>query len=362
MEFNENKISIIDGLLKKEGKYCLFISNRVEYLNIVNYFDKLSERFCFWSIESIKKFNNAENAVLVAYLQFLPLNPFSENPLSNLKDKKNILFLISIDEYKLRQSYLSQFSVRFLNTVDHNNSLFVVTSQRSGSTMLSEQISSSQLLGYPIELVHLLISNYQYYKLCDQEVLLKSLIERSISINGLFSTKIMVNEISQFRKLYPTIYDYFTRDLSRSFFIFLKRSNLIEQSFSYYHAIESNIWHSTQLIGSTINPRFKVHGDKKVSPKKITYNHAKIIKNISYFKRCRIMLQLIEESVSNKISLKYENITKNTSWISNVLSYFDMPVNNEIAFKTTFSRTFRLRKLSWKILYYFYEYTAFRRS
>ena len=310
MEFNENKVSIIEGLLSKKGKYCIFISNRIEYLNIVNYFDKSSEKFCFWSIVSIKKFNKAENAVLVAYLQFLPLNPFSENPLSYLKDKKNILFLISIDEFKLRQSYLSQFSVRFLNTVTHNNSLFIITSQRSGSTMLSEQISSTQLLGHPIELVHLLISNYQYYKLCNQEDLLKSLIERSITINGLFSTKIMVNEISQFRKLYPIIYDYFLHDLSRSFFIFLKRSNLIEQSFSYYHAIESNIWHSTQLIGSTINPRFKVHEDKKLSPKKITYNHAKIKKNISYFKRCRTMLRLIEKSVSNNISLKYENITK----------------------------------------------------
>ena len=61
------------------------------------------------------------------------------------------------------------------------------------------------------------------------------------------------------------------------------------------------------------------------------------------------MLRLIE-SVSNNISLKYENITKNTSWISNVLSYFDIPVNNDIVLKTTFSRTFRLRKLSWKIL------------
>lgn len=362
MEFNENKVTIIERLLKKKGKYCMFISNRVEYLNIVSCFDKSSERFCFWSIESIKKFNDAENAVLVAYLQFLPLNPFSENPLSNLKDKKNILFLISIDEFKLRQSYLFQFSVRFLNTVVHNNSLFIITSQRSGSTMLSEQISSSQLLGHPIELVHLLISNYQCYKLCDHEVLLKSLIERSITINGLFSTKIMVNEISQFRKLYPVIYDYFIGDLNRSFCIFLERRNLIEQSFSYYHAIESNIWHSSQLIGSTINPRFKIHDDKKVSPVMITYNHTKIKKNISYFMKCRIMLRLIEESVSNKITLKYEDIIKDTSWISNVLSFFDIPVNNEIVLKTTFSRTFRLRKLSWKILYYFYEYTAFRRS
>tara|TARA_B100001248_G_C27391904_1_gene462903 strand:- start:1452 stop:2540 length:1089 start_codon:yes stop_codon:yes gene_type:complete len=362
MEFNENKVIVIEGLLKKKGKYCIFISNRVEYLNIVNYFDKACERFCFWSIESIKKFNNAENAVLVSYLQFLPLNPFSDNPLSNLKDKENILFLISIDEFKLRQSYLSQFSVRFLNTVVHNNSLFVITSQRSGSTMLTEQISSSQLLGHPIELVHLLISNYQHYKLCDHKVLLKSLIERSITINGIFSTKIMVNEIYQFRKLYPIIYDYFICDLSRSFFIFLRRKSLIEQSFSYYHAIKSNIWHSTQLIGSTNNPRFTVHGDQKVSPQKVTYNHAKIQKYISYFKRCRIMLRLIEDSVGNKISLNYEDVIKDTTWFSNVLSYFDIPVNKKIILKTTFSRTFRLRKLSWKILYYFYEYTAFRRS
>ena len=39
----------------------------------------------------------------------------------------------------------------------HKKSLIIFTSQRSGSTMLAEKISSTRELGHPFELVHLLI-------------------------------------------------------------------------------------------------------------------------------------------------------------------------------------------------------------
>ena len=183
-------------------------------------------------------------------MQFLPLNPFIKNPLQYLDDKKNITFFTTQDEFRLRESFFNGLVLKFFKSNIHKKSLIIITTQRTGSTMLAERISTTRKLGHPLELVHLLISNHENYKDCDHDILRRTLIERSITNNGVFAVKVMINELSQFRKIFPSIYQYFINRINQSGFIFLYRKNLIAQALSYLHASESNIWHSSQIVGN----------------------------------------------------------------------------------------------------------------
>jgi len=362
MELISNKIHKIKALLSKGEKSCLLLSNRIEYLDIRKYFDENPTMdFYFWSIDSVKEFNHQNRGVLIAYMQFLPLNPFIENPLQYLSDKKNITFFITEDEFQLRKSFFNGLSLNFYKANLHKKSLIIFTTQRTGSTMIAEQISSTRELGHPLELVHLLISNLKDYKDCDHENLRKTLIERSITSNGVFAVKVMINELSQFRKTFPSIYDYFKVRMNQSGFLFLYRKNLIAQALSYLHATESNIWHSSQIVGNKINPRFLVHNNLQVRPKSIPYNHHKVKKYITYFKRYKSILKLLSNQVKVKLILNYEKLCSPKNYLADIYFLIDVKKSSRTCNKGTFRKAFRLRKTYWKILYYIYEFKTFYR-
>ena len=228
--------------------------------------------------------------------------------------------------------------------------------------MLAEKISSTRELGHPFELVHLLISNLDKYKDCDHEILRRTLIERSITSNGVFAVKVMINEFSQLRKNFPSIYIYFKTRMNRSVFLFLYRNNIIAQSLSYHHATESNIWHSSQIVGNKINPRFLVHSKLQVKPSYIPYNHRKVKKYIRYFERYKEVLHKISIQVNKKIILNYENISINSNYITEIYRLIKISKNHCINNKSSFHKTFRFRKNCWKLLYYIHEFKTFYRS
>lgn len=362
MELISNKIHKIKALLSKGEKSCLLLSNRIEYLDIIKYFDENPTiDFYFWNIDSVKKFNNQNRGVLIAYMQFLPLNPFVKNPLQYLLDKKNVTFFITEDEFQLRKSFFNGLSLNFYKANLHRKSLIIFTTQRTGSTMIAEQISSTRELGHPLELVHLLITNLDHYKNCDHDNLRRSLIERSTTYNGVFAVKVMINELRQFRKTFPSIYDYFKTRVNQSGFVFLYRKNLIAQALSYLHASESNIWHSSQIVGNKINPRFLVHDNFQFRPKSIPYNHLKVKKYITYFKRYKRILMLLSNQVTKKLILNYEKICSRNNFISEIYLLIDLKKSSRMCDQGTFRKTFRFRKAYWKILYYIHEFKSFYR-
>ena len=111
MEYISNKIHKIKVLLSRGEKFCSLLSNRLEYLDTVKYFQEYPTKDYFWNVDSVKKFNNKTRGVLVAYMQFLPLNPFIASPLQYLEDKKNITFFTTKDEFQLREPFFNDLSL-----------------------------------------------------------------------------------------------------------------------------------------------------------------------------------------------------------------------------------------------------------
>ena len=323
MTFNTCKKDIINNCLTTEDKACLMITNRAEYLDLVKTFFEQEDNVFIWNKSSIYKFNEVSSGVLIAFLPIRFLDPFKENPLSLLKSMTNITFFISKHEYMLRVDYLNGFKLKFFKTKSHFKNLIIFSNQRSGSTMFTEELSSTNLLGHPTELVHSLIVHYNEYASCNHMLLLESLIQRSVSKNGIFSVKVMMNQFTQFRKLYPSIYRYFTSRMEDCFFIFFIRNNYILQALSYHHAIESDIWHSYFKKDELTKEIAPITNEKKLLSSNIQYDHLKIKNYVKYFRGYNVYLKVLSKNIESKSIIFYEDyIKERTFYIMQILNKF----------------------------------------
>ena len=355
MTFNTCKKDIINNCLKAEGKVCLMITNRAEYLDLVKAFYEQEDNVFIWNKSSIYKFNEVLSGVLIAFLPIRFLDPFKENPLSLLKSTIKITFFISKHEYMLREDYLDGYKLKFFKTKPHFKNLIIFSNQRSGSTMFTEELSSTNLLGHPTELVHSLIVHYNEYSSCNHLLLLESLIQRSVSKNGIFSVKVMMNQFTQFRKLYPSIYKYFTARLDDCYFIFFIRNKNILQALSYHHAIESDIWHKYFKKDELTRSIAPITNEAMLLNSNIKYDHSKVRNYVKYFRGYNIYLKVLSKNIESKTIIFYEDyIKEKTFYIMQILNIFGFS-SDQISVHCSVRKSFKIKKLLWRILYYYNE-------
>jgi LPS sulfotransferase NodH len=138
-----------------------------------------------------------------------------------------------------------------------NNALVILTTQRSGSAMLCEDISKLGVFGTPNE--HFVDIYYKLKGKTGKELWDHFSSNGNLYNSDYYSVKLMFNYLPEFGYwisdrtiLGSSKNNEINRELSIKFFlekfknvtfIYLKRKNKFEQAVSHYKAIKTNIWH-----------------------------------------------------------------------------------------------------------------------
>jgi len=139
-------------------------------------------------------------------------------------------------------------------------SYVIATSPRTGSTLLSEAMSSIGHAGQPDEYFDLVPRHQQYWKerfaIAESDCYLDRVVEASRSANGMFGFKLHWHQLPTLRtrliESIPSPEEPDHRDvldlLRQRFpgirFVWLRRRNKVAQAISYYRAAKSTVWRS----------------------------------------------------------------------------------------------------------------------
>jgi len=304
----------------QKSKLCICFSRRCQYHAAKKILK--NQDYYFWNIESVCNYNNKKTGLLIIYLPLLPHNPFIDGPLKHLKSLHLIKFYIEKCEYNFRKVYFKNISVEFLPNIIIRKILVILTTQRTGSTYLSELISNTHLLGYPQEYLLNILDNIKIYQQIPINTLYSFLTNRMCSPNGIASIKIMVDHLLRIKKEFKYIYNHICNINIPIEIIHLFRNSKIEQSISLVYAQESNIWHSTQIIPPKIK-HFSFH-DEELPIKKIpTYSKDQIKKNISILtKQDQLIQNLLYKLPANSLKISYERLCSNQTGTIKQISLF----------------------------------------
>lgn len=229
---------------------------------------------------------------------------------------------MSINENLLKEISEIQFKER--------KALVILTTQRSGSTMLCDDIKNLGVLGTPNE--HFFDILYQLKGKTGEELVDHFTSNGNLYNSEFYSIKLMYNYLPEFgywvsnrNKPYgSSINEEIYREFSIRFFlekfeditfIYLKRKNKFEQAVSHYRAIKTNIWHKRTYVD---HKREDTWFEKIISNKRGTDEERYLLNNIDvghfdrlYDRACnedRELELLIKKLGIDCLSLVYEEI------------------------------------------------------
>ncbi len=131
-------------------------------------------------------------------------------------------------------------------------SYFICTTARSGSTLLCQLLAETQVAGEPEEyFYHRLNRSYLGMDISDYDAYLKKVIEDKTGKNGVFGVKMMGGDLRFFiQKIRETAPNTPLPEAMACYFpnlkhIWLTRRNKVRQAVSFYKAIKTWEWRST---------------------------------------------------------------------------------------------------------------------
>ncbi|MGA5688510.1 Stf0 family sulfotransferase [Cytobacillus pseudoceanisediminis] len=194
----------------------------------------------------------------------------------------------------------------------------ILSTQRSGSTMLCEDIKSLGVLGTPDEHLRLVLN--QKKKTAAEQLVDFFTSNGNLNNSRFYSIKLMYNHLELLgywisdrglgtktnKKKYREIaLQFFLDKFDHVTFIYIQRKNKFEQALSYYRSAKTKLWHLRD-------------GKKVENNHSISYKDQKLLKNIDinlfnriYDKVCRRdrkLQRLIKNQGIHYLSFKYEDI------------------------------------------------------
>lgn len=193
-----------------------------------------------------------------------------------------------------------------------NINYIICSTPRSGSTLLSEGLKSTQIAGLPHEYFNVdhkadYLKRWHFQSIEEYIELLK---KHRVSDNGIFAFKIHFN---QFTEEFPNSnMDKFFKDLK---YIFISRNDKVSQGISLEIAVQTNKWSSD------------FQNDKKA-----LFNFKDIKKRVNDISRQeKGWINYFERNNIKPLVIEYENLEKNyESSIKDVLEFLDLDRNKTI--------------------------------
>lgn len=131
-------------------------------------------------------------------------------------------------------------------------SYFICTTARSGSTLLTHLLTDTQLAGEPGEyFYHRLERSYLQLDITDYDVYVRRVLADKTGDNGVFGVKVMGGDLRFFiQKIRETVPDVPLTEAMAHYFpnlrhVWLTRRNKVRQAVSFYKAIKTSEWRST---------------------------------------------------------------------------------------------------------------------
>jgi len=233
-------------------------------------------------------------------------------------------------------------------TINHNKMLIILSTQRSGSTMLCDDIGGTGLLGLPSEYFIKPIENLTNN--VDNSVLQKSFydaLEMGKTQNQICSVKIMSNQLQLIGKILQKIGFSKDSNIMNCFYTFFKKANFIilyrndkiAQAVSRIVARQTNIYHLSDK-SSTMKGLGLVA--EKRDESNLNYSKLEIDLEINKIYQEEKLLETFLENYSiGYTKLYYEDIVINRDYVFNIASDFNI---NEIQISDR-----RLKKISGNI-------------
>ncbi|KON88335.1 hypothetical protein AF332_17020 [Sporosarcina globispora] len=198
------------------------------------------------------------------------------------------------------------------------NALVILSTQRSGSTMLCEDIISLGVLGTPDEHLRLVLNQK---KMTAAEQLVDYFTSNgNLNDSSFYSIKLMYNHLDLLgywisdrgldtktnkKKYREMALQFFLDKFDHVTFIYIQRKNKFEQALSYYRSAKTKVWHLRD-------------GEKVDNNHSISYEEQKLLKNIDIklfnkiydmvCSRDRELKRLIKSQGIHYLSLVYEDI------------------------------------------------------
>lgn len=199
--------------------------------------------------------------------------------------------------------------------------IVILSTQRSGSTLVCKDLAGTSVLGNPDE--HFLDLVYTSSSTRKSSKELDKLIEqRGRSPNGVVSIKVMANYLNLVNKLYyphasppqnDNKYLYFYKSVRGAYFIRVIRNDLVAQSVSRIMAQKTGIYHKTSKSKIELKPGYTDSNSRNES---FPYDRLEITKEINNIKSENRILDYFVKS--NKIEtkcLQYEIFAKSNSYL-----------------------------------------------
>ena len=232
---------------------------------------------------------------------------------------------------KFRQQILSLFDDIFINLVikrkifdsiptelnPPQTNYCILSTPRSGSTMLCDALISTELAGFPLE--HLREPSLVLAKHCNfsSDRYLKALMSLHTTKNSVFGTKLISHFVERYIKLSKGEFDplsYFSN------FIYLVRQDKIAQAVSLFMAQRSGVWHinESQKLSKYQD---KIDNDfiSDADLEKVDHLYHRLLKEEEYLQR------LCDQKNISPMIVVYEELEQNlSSNIREILCYLNI--------------------------------------
>lgn len=223
--------------------------------------------------------------------------------------------------------------------------VIICATQRSGSTMVLEDMRNTGVLGIPEEYF---IPWNPSKKNVDWEKSLLSIIKRSSSENGFFSIKVMANHLPLIdeclrgtkydvdedidsSQLYPRFYNAF----KGCKFLMIRRDNIVRQAVSREISRQTGINHATQKETDTHFAGNLLPGYSKEYNDSVRYKKDALDREILKISSENTLWESFFETngINNPLVLRYEQVCKNfPNYLKRIALFSNIELDNSFEF------------------------------
>lgn len=205
----------------------------------------------------------------------------------------------------------------------------ICATQRSGSTMLCDDLKSTQVAGLPKEYFNKPAKELKEQAAEEGEKFLSDLLSSASTDNGVFGIKVMSDQINRIGEVIKRVFpEYASLEAESAFveyfkechFVYLKRKSFVDQAVSRILAQGTGIHH---LRGRNTLP--EGYGSD------VEYSYENILEATKKVKRENTKWRLFFKKYGmKKYDLIYEDIAKNRSYIDSLLDFLEITDSYEI--------------------------------
>lgn len=215
-----------------------------------------------------------------------------------------------------------------MNMSDMNKEIIILSTNRSGSTLMCHDFREHGELGWPNE-YFLLIQKMQKINNLDLTTAIKRVENINKASNGIFSTKVMSKQIPFLNKMLEATVKINDKTTSRfpafetrfkhAFWIRLIRQNKVRQAISRLLARQTGVYHLVDSYKGFEDITMLALKETNYDQQKLIYDAEKITQEIAEIKAEELRLEnFLNDTGVKQISFYYEDITESPNYLGQI--------------------------------------------